>query len=68
MVMPQKTPREAIQSDIEDLGKKKMLGIVFNGYNKAHKSCRKYYKKYYEKKRSIQDRKPLIKFQNSKPK
>ena len=50
VVMAQKSPRETIQRSIEDLGKKNILGIVFNGYNKAHKSYHKYYKKYYKKK------------------
>jgi protein-tyrosine kinase len=50
VVMAQKSPRETIQRSIEDLGKKKILGIVFNGYSKAHKNYHKYYKKYYNKK------------------
>jgi protein-tyrosine kinase len=50
VVMAQKSPKETIQRSIEDLGKKNILGIVFNGYNKAHKSYHKYYKKYYKKK------------------
>jgi protein-tyrosine kinase len=50
VVMAQKTPRETIQRSIENLGKKKILGLVFNGYTKAHKSYHKYYKKYYERK------------------
>ncbi len=50
VVMAQKSPRETIKRSIENLGKKKILGIVFNGYSKAHKSYHKYYKKYYEKK------------------
>jgi exopolysaccharide/PEP-CTERM locus tyrosine autokinase len=48
VVMAQKSPRETIQRSIENLGRNKILGIVFNGYNKAHKSYHKYYKKYYE--------------------
>ncbi len=53
VVMAQESPREIIQRSIENLGTKKILGIVFNGYSKAHKSYHKYYKKYYEKKRQI---------------
>lgn len=49
VVMAQKSPREIIQRSIENLGKEKILGIVFNGYSKAHKSYHKYYKKYYDK-------------------
>jgi exopolysaccharide/PEP-CTERM locus tyrosine autokinase len=48
VVMAQKSPRENIQRSIEQLGKKKILGVVFNGYNKAHKGYHKYYKRYYE--------------------
>ena len=50
VVMAQKSPRDTIQRSIEDLGKKKILGIVFNGYKRAHRSYHKYYKKYYDKK------------------
>ncbi|MFX0202575.1 MAG: polysaccharide biosynthesis tyrosine autokinase [Candidatus Hodarchaeota archaeon] len=50
VVMAQKTPRETIQSAIENLGKKKILGVVFNGYSKAEKSYHKYYGKSYKKK------------------
>jgi exopolysaccharide/PEP-CTERM locus tyrosine autokinase len=47
VVMAQKSPRETIQRSIENLGRNKILGVVFNGYNKAHKGYNKYYKKYY---------------------
>lgn len=47
VVMAQKSPRETIQKSIESLGKKKILGIVFNGYRQAYKSYHKYYKKHY---------------------
>ena len=50
VVMAQKAPRETIQRSIENLGKKKILGIVFNGYDQSYKSYRKYYKKYYKEK------------------
>ena len=53
VVMAQKSPREIIQKSIEDLERKKILGIVFNGYSQSYKSYRKYYKKYYEKKSLI---------------
>ena len=48
VVMAQKSPRETIQRSIENLGKEKILGIVFNGYSQSYKSYQKYYKKYYE--------------------
>jgi exopolysaccharide/PEP-CTERM locus tyrosine autokinase len=48
VVMAKKSPRETIQRSIENLGRNKILGIVFNGYHKTHKSYHKYYKKYYE--------------------
>jgi len=47
VVMAQKSPRETIQKSIENLGKKKILGIVFNGYRQSYKSYDKYYKKHY---------------------
>jgi len=48
-VMAERTPKEAIQRGIETLGKKKVLGIVFNGYKRSDKSYSKYYHKYYKK-------------------
>lgn len=48
VVMAQKSPKETIQRCIENLGRKKILGIVFNGYSESYKSYRKYYKKYYK--------------------
>jgi len=48
VVMAQKCPREAILKAIHDLGKEKIIGIVFNGYSQAYKSYHKYYKKYYK--------------------
>ena len=50
VVMAGKSPREIIQRSIENLGKEKILGIVFNGYAQSYKSYRKYYKNYYKKK------------------
>lgn len=47
VVMAQKSPRETIQRSIENLGREKILGVIFNGYNNAHKSYHKYYQKYY---------------------
>jgi protein-tyrosine kinase len=50
VVMARKSPREPIQRSIESLGKKKILGIVFNGYSQNYKSYRKYYERYYKQK------------------
>jgi protein-tyrosine kinase len=43
VVMAQKTPRKEIAKAIENLGRDKVLGIVFNGYDKARKGHYKYY-------------------------
>ena len=48
VVMAGKSPRATIQRNIEDLGKTKIMGIVFNGYSKSYKFYNKYYKKYYK--------------------
>jgi exopolysaccharide/PEP-CTERM locus tyrosine autokinase len=47
VVMAQKSPRETILRSIKNLGKEKILGIVFNGYSQNYKRHQKYYKKYY---------------------
>ena len=46
VIMAQRSHREVIQKSIEDLGKEKVLGIVFNGYKNSYKKYNKYYKKY----------------------
>ena len=48
VVMAQKTPRDSIQKSIQALGKDKILGIVFNGFNPARKNYYKYYERYYK--------------------
>jgi protein-tyrosine kinase len=48
VVMAQKTPRETIQRSIDNLGKHKILGVVFNGYRGNFGSYPKYHKKYYK--------------------
>ena len=48
VVMAGKSPRATIQRNIEDLGKTKIMGIVFNGYSQSYKLYDKYYKKYYK--------------------
>ena len=50
VVMAQKTPRRYVQKAIEALGKEKILGIVFNGYDQVRKSYYRYYDRYYKKK------------------
>ena len=49
VVMTGKAPREIVKKCIENIGKDKVIGIVFNGYNRTHKAYNKYYKKYYSK-------------------
>jgi capsular exopolysaccharide synthesis family protein len=49
VIMAQKSHREAIQSSMENLGRDKILGIFFNGYNKTHTGYYKYYKNYYKR-------------------
>jgi protein-tyrosine kinase len=48
VVMANKTPRKDAFRAIESLGRDKVFGIVFNGYNQARKSYHKYYDKYYK--------------------
>ena len=47
VIKSQKSPRQTVQKSIEGL-KKKILGIVFNGYSETHKQYGKYYQKYYK--------------------
>jgi exopolysaccharide/PEP-CTERM locus tyrosine autokinase len=49
VIMANKTPRKDAQKAVEDLGRDKVLGVVFNGYNQARKSYHKYYEKYYKR-------------------
>lgn len=46
VIMSGKSPRKEIRRGIENLGKEKILGIVFNGYSKGYKYYRKYDKAY----------------------
>jgi len=48
VVMNGKTPRAVIQQTVENLGKEKILGIVFNGFAQSYKAYNKYYRKYYK--------------------
>jgi protein-tyrosine kinase len=47
VVMSEKSPRDTVKRSVENLGKKKILGIVFNGYNQSYRGYHKYYQKYY---------------------
>jgi exopolysaccharide/PEP-CTERM locus tyrosine autokinase len=49
VVLAQKTPRKEISKAIDNLGRDKILGIVFNGYDQAHKGYHKYYDQYYKR-------------------
>jgi exopolysaccharide/PEP-CTERM locus tyrosine autokinase len=48
VVLAQKSPRPAIQKTIHDIGREKIVGVVFNGYPQAFKRYHKYYKNYYQ--------------------
>jgi protein-tyrosine kinase len=45
VVMARKSPRETILNSVENLGRKKIVGIVLNGYSQVNKGYRNYYKK-----------------------
>lgn len=47
VIMARKSPKDTVKRSIENLGKKQILGIVFNGYDQSYRGYRKYYKKYY---------------------
>ena len=48
VVMANKTPRKDIEKAIDNLGRDKVLGIVFNGYEQVRKSYNRYYDRYYK--------------------
>ena len=48
VVMASKTPRKNIEKAIDNLGRDKVLGIVFNGYEQVRKSYNRYYDRYYK--------------------
>ena len=50
VVMANKTPRKEIHKNIEKLGKDKIIGLVFNGYQQERKGYKNLYDKYYKKK------------------
>lgn len=49
VVMAQKWPRKEIHRSMESLGREKILGVIFNGYEHGMHGYRKYYSKYYGK-------------------
>jgi len=48
VVMANKTPRKDVEKAIDNLGRDKILGIVFNGYEQVRKSYYRYYDRYYK--------------------
>ena len=46
VVMAGKTPRKDLEKAIENLGNEKILGVVFNGHEKALKNYYRYYDQY----------------------
>ena len=50
VVMANKTPRKDIEKALDNLGRDKILGIVFNGYEQVRKSYYRYYDRYYKSK------------------
>jgi exopolysaccharide/PEP-CTERM locus tyrosine autokinase len=48
VVMANKTPRKDIQKTIDSIGREKIIGIVFNGYDQVRKSYYRYYDRYYK--------------------
>jgi len=46
VVMCGKTPRPVIEKTVENFGREKILGMVFNGYNPAYKPYHRYTKYY----------------------
>jgi protein-tyrosine kinase len=50
VVMANKTPRKDIEKAIDNLGRDKILGIVFNGYEQVRKDYHRYYDRYYKSK------------------
>jgi exopolysaccharide/PEP-CTERM locus tyrosine autokinase len=48
VVMANKTPRKEIEKAIDNIGREKILGVVFNGYEQVRKSYSRYYDHYYK--------------------
>jgi len=50
VVKANKTPRKEIEKAIDNIGREKILGVVFNGYEQVRKSYDRYYDHYYKRK------------------
>lgn len=48
VVRAQKAPKDIIKRSVDNLGKNKILGVVFNGYEGSYRHYTRYYKKYYK--------------------
>lgn len=48
VVMANTTPRKDIEKTIDSIGREKIIGIVFNGYDQVRKSYYHYYDRYYK--------------------
>jgi len=48
VVMANKTPRKDVEKAIDNLGREKILGIVFNGCEQVRKSYYRYYDRYFK--------------------
>ncbi len=51
VVMANKTPRKDIEQAMDNIGKEKILGVVFNGHEQIRKSYYRYYDRYYKNKK-----------------
>ena len=48
VAMANKTPRKEIEKAVNNIGREKILGVVFNGYEQVRKSYDRYYDRYYK--------------------
>ena len=48
VIMNGKTPRAAVLQTVENIGRQKILGIVFNGSAQSYKAYDRYYSRYYK--------------------
>jgi len=48
VAMANKTPRKEIEKAVNNIGREKILGVVFNGYEQVRKSYYRYYDRYYK--------------------
>jgi Mrp family chromosome partitioning ATPase len=47
VAMANKTPRKKIEKAVNNVGREKILGVVFNGYEQVRKSYYRYYDRYW---------------------